>query len=98
MDSMAAIKKRMAENTKHEESVQYARILDKIALNTNWYEQKMKNANGYQNANRKDFHGDAVSELKIIRTRKLQELYAEDAVRYNDELASKGLRIYKDKY
>merc|ERR1711941_259027 len=98
MDSMAAIKKRMAENTKHEESVQYARILEKVALNTNWYEQKMKNADKYRNQNRKDFHGDAVSELKIIRTRKLQELYAQDAERYNSELAAKGLRILKDKY
>ena len=95
---MAAINKRMVDNNKHEEAVQYARILEKIALNTNWYESKMKAGEFYQNKNRKDFHSDAVSELKIIRTRKLQELYEQDSTKYNAELAAKGLRIFKDKY
>lgn len=98
MDSMAAIHKRMKANDKHEESVQYARILDKISLNTNWYEQKMKNADKYKNNNRKDFHKDAVSELKIVRTRKLAELYQSDEELYKRELTAKGLRIVKDKY
>jgi hypothetical protein len=65
MDPMAAIKKRMGENNKHEQAVQYARVLEKISLNTNWYESKMKQTG--KTADHKKFNSVAVEEIRLIR-------------------------------
>ena len=97
-DPMAAINKRLTENNKHEVSVQYARVLEKIALNTNWYEHALKQGQNKTNKNKPNYNQTAVEELKFIRCRNLQELYKREGENYNQELESMGLKILKDFY
>ena len=98
---MQRIKKNIATNDKYEDAENYSKKLQNIAKDTNWFETQNKFENAYRIKNQQSKTIEELEtarrELVISRRAMLKELYASEAKQINDELASKGLRIMKDR-
>ena len=98
---MQRIQKNIDANKKYETADKYAKELQNVAKDTNWFETKNKFENAYRIKNQQSKTIEELEtarrELVISRRAMLKELYDSEAKQINDELASKGLRIMKDR-
>ncbi len=98
---MQRILKNIAKNEKYKEADQYAKSLDNIAKDVNWYETKTKYESYYRSKNLEKTTSQEVEaarqELLKSRKARIKDLYEIESQQYNDELAKRGLRILKDR-
>lgn len=98
---MQRILKNIEKNKKYEDADNYAKKLENIAKDVNWFETKTKYDNYYKIKNIQNKTSSEVEaarqELLKSRRARIKELYDFEAQHFGDELAKKGLRIMKDR-
>jgi len=98
---MQRILKNIKHNEKYEDADNYAKKLENIAKDVNWFETKTKYDSYYKIKNLQAKTASEVEaarqELLIARRARIKGLYEIEANQYNDELAQRGLRIMKDR-
>jgi len=98
---MQRILKNIAKNEKYEDADNYAKKLQNIAKDVNWFETKTKYDNYYKIKNLQNKTSLEVEaarqELLKSRRARIKELYELEAQHFGDELSKRGLRIMKDR-
>eukprot|EP01016_Furgasonia_blochmanni_P038839 TRINITY_DN4742_c0_g2_i2.p2 TRINITY_DN4742_c0_g2~~TRINITY_DN4742_c0_g2_i2.p2 ORF type:complete len:115 (+),score=15.26 TRINITY_DN4742_c0_g2_i2:168-512(+) len=80
----------------------YAKKMETIAMNTNWYESKSRSDKLSQvrlaEKRSQEELQFALDELKVSRSTRLKELYDQEAKLYQEELSQRGLAIRKERF
>ena len=96
-----AIMQRRAREDHEQHFSAYTRELDAIRRNAEWHETNEKFAVGKRNQfNEKNINAEleeANQELKILRNKRLTELYTSEWEQWERELNAQGLAILKDR-
>ncbi|KRX01821.1 hypothetical protein PPERSA_00531 [Pseudocohnilembus persalinus] len=98
---MEHIKRSIQKNEQYRQNEAYANKLSSISRVTNWHESKVK----YDNNNKKKIENELIKqevkcsqrELFQARNIRLKQLYEQEAEQWEQQLAEKGLAIYKSK-
>ena len=95
------VQNRIRQEAKYGEAEAYAKNMQDIAKNSNWYDRQLRSENARKEMNEQQFLNrnlpEIQQEVKERRKARLRELLQHDAAQYERELASKGLAIYRDK-
>ena len=96
------VQRREMEERKIADANEYDKKMKLIGVNTNWAEKNQKfHVQNAKIRNEQRMRNEIINtyeEIKLRRRVRLQELYSIEMDMYEEELASKGLSIVKERY